>query len=63
MDELTPDQAISVVQDMAQEFSMPIPEDFQIRMAAVMLIFGEMLNSDCKCDACVRVRDTMADIV
>lgn len=64
--EITPDEAIEGAGQVLEMTGLSIigdaigadsPGSFQAMMASAMLVVSDMMNGNCDCDSCVRIRD------
>jgi hypothetical protein len=62
MPDIDPEEALALSQRVASDLStagMPIPPNMAEFGAAMMLIYADAMNSDCQCQTCVDVRNTL----
>jgi hypothetical protein len=63
--DIDPEELLTAAEGMSGRFAdigMPMPAEMPAIMAATVLIFADVMKSDCPCDACSRIRALSATL-
>ena len=60
--EINPEESITLATEFTKDIGFPIQENDMMRLASIMIIVPEIINSGCQCDSCIRIRDIFEDM-